>query len=228
MATRALSKAAIRARDTKNAAMALTAQALASPPRLRLLGVLAQADHTVDALSEKVEQSRANTSAHLKVLASAGLVVGRRAGKNVVYALASPEVRSLLAALQATALAQSAELRELLHTFYELPEALTRVRAKELLAQVRKGEVVLLDLRPEDEFRFEHPEGAINVPLDELERRVDALPDGREIVAYCRGRHCVLAVEGVNLLRKLGGNVQNLGASSRELIVAGAKAVRAE
>lgn len=211
--------------DIKNTATAAVAQALASPVRLRMLGVLDQAEHSVDALADKVDQSRANTSAQLKVLASAGLVTSRREGRRVFYALAAPEVRTLLRTLQATAMAQSAELRELLHDYYDLPARLTRRRARDLLASVRAGDVTLLDLRPADEFAAGHPEGAVNVPAHQLEARLADIPPGRDIVAYCRGRFCVVAVEGVDALRAAGRQVENLGASPHDLTALGFRRV---
>jgi DNA-binding transcriptional ArsR family regulator len=203
--------------DIKNAAVASVAQALASPVRLRILGVLEQGEHSVDALAAKVEQSRANTSAQLKVLSAAGLLESRREGRRVYYRIASEPVRQLFRALQATAADRSAELRELLHTYYELPDRLDRRRARELLRQVRAGDVVLLDLRPADEHAAGHPRGALNVPLEELRQRLAEIPADREVVAYCRGRYCVLAVEGVERLRAAGRPARNLGAPPREL-----------
>lgn len=214
------------AQELKNGVVALTAQALAHGARIHIMGILTQTEQSVDTLANKTGQSRANTSAHLKVLAAAGLVASRRAGRNTIYRLASPQVAALFCTLHTTAVAQSAELRELLQTYYEQPEQLTRKRAKEIVAQVRSGEVILLDVRPEDEFANEHPKGAINIPLPELQRRIDELPKDQEIIVYCRGRLCVLAVEGTTLLREAGRAVQNLGAAGQELVSAGLRPER--
>jgi len=226
MTTSEIPERTAAARELKHAVMATTAQALASGTRLRMLSVLSQAEQTVDGLAAKVDQSRANTSAQLKVLSAAGLVSSRRAGRHVHYRLASQQVSDLLSALLAAAMAQHAELRELLHTFYQLPESLTRKRAKDLLADMRAGKVLLLDLRPADEYEAEHPEGAVNMPLSELESRMEELPSDREIVAYCRGRFCVFAVEGVELMRAAGRISSNLGASSKDLIAHGMHALQ--
>lgn len=200
----------------KNAAVAAVAQALASPVRLQILGILAQAEHSVDAIAHKVGQSRANTSAQLKVLTSAGLLTSRKEGRRVFYRPTSARVPQLLGALSDASAELHAEMRELVHTYYQVPERLERETARELKRRVRAGEVILLDLRPADEHAAGHPRGAINVPVSEIASQHDAL-DGREIVAFCRGRFCVMAEEGTRRLRALGHRVTNLGASPAEL-----------
>lgn len=211
----------------KNTAVAALAQALASPVRLQMLGVLEQAEHSVDALAAKIAQSRANTSAQLKVLQAAGVVESRRDGRRVLYRLASDAVRKLFRTLQSTAAQQDARMRELIHSYYQTPDLLNRTSARALLSQVRSGEVVLLDLRPADEYESSHAAFALNVPIEELEQRLDEIPKHREVVVYCRGRLCVLAVEGVRKLRARGRSARNLGASVRDLGELGVPLVKA-
>ncbi len=211
-------------RTLKNARVAALAQAFASPVRLRLLAVLAQAEHSVDALAVKLGQSRANTSAQLKVLASVGLVRSRREGRQVRYELADDGVHELLGHLHRFAMAQDPELRELDRNHYELESPLTRTRVKAIRAGLRDGSLALIDLRPVEEYEAGHPEGASSFPASELARRARQLPD-RPLLVYCRGRWCPVAAHGVEWLRNAGHDAVNLGASVRELTRLGLRAV---
>ena len=118
-------------------------------------------------------------------------------------------------------------MRELIHSYYETPELLNRTSARALLSRVRSGEVVLLDLRPADEYESAHPAFALNVPIGELEQRLGEIPKHREVVVYCRGRLCVLAVEGVRRLKARGRSARNLGASVRDFAELGLPLVQA-
>jgi len=208
------------ARALKHAKIAELAQAFASPVRLRMLSVLDQAEHSVDALAAKVDQSRANTSAQLKILAAAGLVRGRKHGRRVYYALASDAARTLLASLQTVAMHEDPALRELAHSYYELDPPLTRRRVRDLRRELRSGARILVDLRPVEEYEASHPGGALSLPASTLDDQVDALPRAA-ILAYCRGRWCPIAAEGVARLRARGREADNLGASAHELISLG-------
>lgn len=205
-----------QARDIKNGAIGEIAQAFTNPVRLELLGILAQGEASVDILAAKTGQSKANVSAHLKVLLAARLVAVRRQGRHAFYRLASPAVRRLYGQLQDVAFQIHPELRELLQTWLERPERLDRAGAQELLVRARRGEVVLVDVRPEDEHAAGHLPGAVSIPAEHLEARIRELPEGEEIVVYCRGRYCVLAAESIRRLRAHGRRATNLYASVAE------------
>ena len=146
----------------------------------------------------------ANTSAHLQVLRGAGLVESTKDGLFVTYRLADPGVAELLLVTRRVAEARLAEVARITRAFLAENAQLDAVDADDLRARVRKGEVTLLDVRPEEEFAAGHIPGALSVPLPALARRLSDLPKRREVVAYCRGPYCVLAVEAVKLLRARG------------------------
>jgi ArsR family transcriptional regulator len=183
---------------------------LSSPARIELLDLLAQGEKSVETLAGQAGLSVTNTSNHLKTLRSAGLILSRRDGQFVHYRLADPSVLSLLRSLQEVARRQLAEAREIVRQYFEEPHALEPVSAPELLARMRAGEVIVLDVRPEDEYAAGHIPGAISVPVAELERRLAAIPHDKELVAYCRGPHCVLAVRAVSILRARGYHARRL------------------
>jgi rhodanese-related sulfurtransferase len=184
--------------------LARIGHALASPRRLELLDLLCQGPRTVEALSRQAGQSLANTSHHLQVLRAARLVDAEKQGLYVTYRLAGEEVCTFFQALRGLAESRLAEIERITRTFLEERGALEPVQRDLLLERVRGGEVTVLDVRPREEFEAGHIPGAISVPLEELERRLSELPQGREIVAYCRGPYCVLSIEAVALLKERG------------------------
>ena len=178
--------------------------AVGSPRRLELLDLLCQGPRTVEALARQAGQSLANTSHHLQVLRAARLVEAEKQGLYVTYRLAGEEVCTFFQALRGLAESRLAEIERITRTFLEERGALEPVQRDLLLERVRGGEVTVLDVRPREEFEAGHIPGAISVPLEELERRLSELPQGREIVAYCRGPYCVLSIEAVALLKERG------------------------
>lgn len=201
------------ARNFKDAAyeqLARIGQAQASGPRLELLDLLCQGPRTVEALARQVGQSVANTSHHLRVLHRARLVTIRRFGVQREYTVADEAVSGAFLALRAAAEARLPELSQLVREFHAAPDAWEAVDEETLLARMREGAVTLLDVRPTLEYRAGHIPGALSVPLEDLEQRLAELPHGRDIVAYCRGPYCVLAVEAVALLRAHGLRAQQL------------------
>ncbi|MDP2308922.1 MAG: metalloregulator ArsR/SmtB family transcription factor [Pseudomonadota bacterium] len=194
----------------KNEAIARLAQAFTNPVRLRLLGILNQGEASVEVLAEKTGQSGANTSAQLRQLASANVVVARREGRHIYYRLASPGVRRLWKSLQEEAAASSPALRELVRDWYGPLDPDDVAAARVLMARVVAGEVTLLDVRPPDEHAAGHLPGARNISADTIEAVVDTLPPGRPVVVYCRGRYCVLAADCVRRLQGRGVDVRNL------------------
>ncbi len=196
-------------------AFAEVGKALGHPTRLELLDLLAQAPRTVDALATASGASVASTSQHLQALFRAGLVAREKEGLYVTYRLASEEVAALYASLRRVARAHRAEVEQAARRF--LDEGVDEpVDATELDARLRRGDVVVIDVRPAEEFAAAHLPGAIHVPLGELGERLARLPKRKEIVAYCRGPYCVLAVEAVRRLRASGRRARRLEDGVRE------------
>lgn len=194
-------------RQYKNAIyeqIARVGQSLGSGPRLELLDLLSQGSRSVEALSRQVGQSVANTSHHLQVLRRARLVVAEKAGVHVIYRLADDQVGTFYRALRRLAESRLLEIRDVTREFLEQRGLMEQVDREELVERVRRGEVTVLDVRPVEEYLGGHVPGALSVPLGELERRLSELPKDRDVVAYCRGPYCVLAIEAVALLRSRG------------------------
>lgn len=211
-------------RGTKDALFeqfARIGHALASPKRIELVELLDQSEKTVELLSRQAQLPIKSTSAHLRVLRSARLVETRREGKHVVYRLAEPRVSALVQQLVGVARARLAEVEQLARAFLENRDTLSPVGLAELRQMVRRAEVVLLDVRPAEEFAAGHLRGARNIPLSELPRALVGLPRSRKIIAYCRGPYCVLAPEAVALLRRRGFRARRLEAGYPEARDAG-------
>ena len=189
-------------------AIAVMGKAFASPRRLELLDLLAQAPRSVDELARATGQSNANASQHLQALHAAGLVTRAREGMSVCYALAGPEALALWLALRDTSVARLAEVQRAADEY--LGEDVETIGREELLARAARGDVVLVDVRPGAEFRSGHIEGARSIPIEELDERLTELPADREIVAYCRGPFCVYAHEAVRRLRAAGRSARRL------------------
>ncbi|MBI5482705.1 MAG: metalloregulator ArsR/SmtB family transcription factor [Deltaproteobacteria bacterium] len=197
----------MRGREFKDALFARFAQiaaAFSSPKRIEILDVLAQGARNVETLARETGLSVANTSRHLQVLKTANLVAARKDGLQVFYRLADPMVLRGYRALQALAEARLAEVDRLVRDYFTSADGLEPVPRGELLRRVRNRDVVVLDVRPAEEYASGHIAGALSLPLRELRRRLAALPRGRTIVAYCRGSYCVLAAEAVRVLRRRG------------------------
>jgi len=179
-------------------------KALASPHRIELVELLSQGPRTVEALAGMTDMTLTNTSQHLKVLRAAGLLESTKEGLFVTYRLADPSVADLLLALRGVAEGRLAEVSKITREFLAVNAQLEEVDEDALRRRVRKGEVTVLDVRPPEEYEAGHIPGALSVPLPELAKRLSDLPKRREVVAYCRGPYCVLAVEAVKLLRARG------------------------
>ena len=185
-------------------AQASVAQALGSGRRAEIVDVLAQGERSVDELANEISQSVANTSQHLQVLARAGLVRSRREGTRVFYRLASERVSELWAAVRDVAVRHVAEVGVLAEDYLGERDEVEQLSADELEQRLARDQVVLLDVRPEPEYRAGHIAGARSAPLDELPALLPSLPRRREVVAYCRGPYCVYADDAVRLLRERG------------------------
>jgi len=186
------------------------AKALAHPVRLELLEALGQGERSVEILARACGQSIANTSHHLKVLRLNGLAATRKEGLQVIYALADDAIPGIIASIRGLAERQSAEVERIVRDSFERRDALDPVGRDELLMRVKRGEAIVLDVRPPQEYSAGHIPGAINIPLNELSRRLAGLPKHREIVAYCRGPYCLLAFDAVAKLRKSGYQARRL------------------
>ncbi len=179
-------------------------KAIASPTRLELLDLLCQAPRTVETLAREAGLSIANASQHLRVLHAARLVRFEKNGLFVTYSLADEQVSDFYRDLRALAENRLAEIEGIVRQFKAGQATMEPVDKRTLLKRVRRAEVTVLDVRPFEEYRAGHIPGAISVPLKELNGRLSTLPRDREIVAYCRGPYCVLAVDAVKLLRSRG------------------------
>ena len=179
-------------------------KALSNGNRLELLEFIAQAERSVDELAQVAGLSLANTSQHLRHLKQAGLVTCRKEGLKVYYQLSGNDVLILLDALRTSAERHIAEVKQLVHTYLNSRDDLEPVAQSVLLERARDGLVTVLDVRPNEEYEAGHVPGAINVPLKDLESHLQDLDPDHEVVAYCRGPHCILAFEAVAKLRKKG------------------------
>jgi rhodanese-related sulfurtransferase/DNA-binding transcriptional ArsR family regulator len=190
---------------------ARVAQALASGRRVEIVDVLTNGERTVEELGRQVGLSTANTSQHLQVLKDAGLVAASRDGTRVRYRIASTAVYTFLVGLRSLAAERLPAVKGLVETYLGSAETLEPMSRAESQARLEAGEALLLvDVRPAEEYRAAHIVGAVSIPVDELERRLRDLPQRRQIVAYCRGPYCALAPEAVRKLRAHGYAARHL------------------
>lgn len=186
------------------------AKGLGSPRRLEMLEVLAQGERSVEDLAAQTGLSLANASRHLQVLRAARLVEARKDGLRVFYRLAELEVYDAVRAVRGLAERRLTEIEALVRTYLKARDELEAVPREELLRRAREGSVVVIDVRPPEEYRAGHIEGALSVPLEQLERRVRHLPARKEVVAYCRGPYCLMAYHAVKTLRSRGRRARRL------------------
>lgn len=187
------------------------AQALGHAHRLELLEHLAQGVRSVEELSVRSGLTFANTSRHLQILRRARLVETERSGKQILYRLAGDtEVVALMSALGRVGERNIAEIDRVMNDYFRARDALAPVSKDELIEMLHDDLVTVLDVRPDDEFAVGHLPGALNIPVAELERRLDELPPDQEVIAYCRGPYCVFSVEAVSVLRSRGYQVRRL------------------
>jgi rhodanese-related sulfurtransferase/DNA-binding transcriptional ArsR family regulator len=185
-------------------------QATASPTRLELLDLLSQGPRTVEALAHETGQSAATTSHHLQVLRRARLVEAEKAGLYVTYRLANPDVGEFVLELRRLAESRLTEIQHVTRQYLDQRGALEPVDNTELARRVRAGEVTVIDVRPREEYLAAHIPGALSVPLADLGKRLGELQKRRDVVAYCRGPYCVMALDAVDLLRRKGFRAQRL------------------
>lgn len=189
---------------------ARVAKAMSNGNRLELLEFLDQGERSVDALAKISGLTVANTSQHLQQLRQAGLVNSRKQGQKVYYQLSGSDVSALLGSLRGVAERRLADVDRLINDYLLVKDSLEPVPAVQLLERVRDGLVTVLDVRPQEEYAAGHLPGSINIPLAELEKHLHEFDPDQEIVAYCRGPHCVLAFDAVSRLRSSGMQASRL------------------
>ena len=206
-----------RERDSRGTKTALfdefahLAQALANGRRLEILDVLANGERTVDRLASETGLSVANASQHLQVLREVGLVHRRRDGTRSYYALRGLEVFGLWRNLRTVAAQQRAEIGRLADAYLDARDSLEPVTRAELLRRLKRGEdLLVLDVRPAEEFAAGHLPPAVSIPLADLRRRLRELPRDKEVVAYCRGPYCAFAHKAVRVLEQAGFRARRL------------------
>lgn len=190
--------------------VARVGKAVSSPKRLEMLELLAQGEKSVELLASELSIDIKLTSAHLKVLKDAQLVTFRRAGKYMVYRLSGGDVAALWVNLREVAQEHLIELRVAVDQMVAAPEKLASVSRKALLQKARSGDVVVIDVRPREEYDTAHLPFARSMPVDEIAKRLAELPAGKEIVAYCRGPFCLFSEEAVQLLQASGFNARKM------------------
>lgn len=185
-------------------------KALSNGNRLEILEFLAQGERSVDALAKVSGLTVANTSQHLQQLRQTGLLNCRKEGLKVYYSISGDDVIQLLDAVRIVAERHLAEVDRLVEHYLTVKDSLEPLPREELLSRARDGLVTVIDVRPTEEFAAGHVPGAINVPLAELEKRLQDFKQDQEIVAYCRGPHCILAFDAVAKIREKGFKARRL------------------
>ena len=198
------------AKDALFDAFAEVAKAMGSGRRAEIVDVLAQGPRSVEQLAGEIGQSVANTSHHLRMLSASGLLRSTKAGTRVIYRLSGASVLSLWRSLQAVAAEHAAEIDRLARDYLGDREGLEEISRSELQRRLKRGDLVVIDVRPEAEFAAGHVAGARSVPVATLARRLKQIPKSRDVVAYCRGPYCVLADDAVRILRRKGYRARRL------------------
>jgi rhodanese-related sulfurtransferase len=189
--------------------IARVTKALSSPGRLEIIDILSQGEKSVEVLSEQTGLGLKNTSAQLKELKAALLVSSRKEGKFVYYRL-THDVASLWVDIRKFSENHLLEMKKLSEEVFSETEELTLLDKKELLTLARKGEAIILDVRPEDEFSAAHIPYAVSIPIHELKKQLQKLPKSKQIIAYCRGPYCVWAKEAAEILRSNGFKARHI------------------
>ena len=198
------------AKDELYDAFASVAKALGSGRRAEIIDLLAQGERSVEDVATEIDQSIANTSHHLRSLAGSGLVRSRRDGQRIIYRLTSDRVAELWSALRDVAATHVSDIDVLADAYLGARDEVQEITAAELVERLERGRAVVIDVRPEAEYRAGHISGARSVPLERLGEVLEALPRSREVVAYCRGPYCVYADDAVRLLQAKGFKARRL------------------
>jgi rhodanese-related sulfurtransferase len=191
-------------KDTVFQLFAMIAQGFCSPKRLEIIDVLLQGERDVETLSKEVNMRIANTSKHLQILKNARIVHSRKDGVKVLYRIADDSVFTCYKHLQALAENRLYELKETVRMYYQDRDKLEPISREKLLSRIKNKDVLVLDVRPFEEYRRGHITEALSFPISELKNRIAEIPKNMDVVAYCRGPYCVLAADAVTFLRKAG------------------------
>ncbi len=191
-------------------------KAISSPRRIELLELLSQGAKSVEMLAKETGMSVANVSQHLQTLLEARLVQYRKKGNFVYYRLSSKTVSDFLVNIEQIAEERLPDVNQIRKEFFEQRDPLEPVLLQELLQQMDTGDIVLIDVRPKEEYEEGHIPGAISIPIEELEKELEQLPKDKEFVAYCRGKQCVYAVHAVDVLRSKGYQIRRAEEGIRE------------
>ncbi len=203
-------------KDSTYAQLARIGKAISSPKRLEILDILSQGTKTVESIARETEMSVANTSQHLQTLLEARLVEYQKQGIYSYYKLPDQTVVNFILCMQTLAEKRIAEIHKLREDMYSNKDKMEQIQMSHLIERMKEGNVTLIDVRPKEEYEIMHIPGADSVPLEELERHIAQLPINQEVVAYCRGRYCLLSVEAVELLRFKGFKAVRLEESAQE------------
>lgn len=176
----------------------------ASPKRLEIIDILSQGEKDVDTLTRETNMNFANTSRHLQILKNAKIVQNRKEGVRVIYFLANDSVIKCWKNIQTLSEQSVAELREVLKSFLDERNVFEPISIKDLRSKIKSDDVTIIDVRPKEEYLNGHLPGAVSIPLSELKNKIKNLPAGKEVIAYCRGKYCVMAPEAANYLSKKG------------------------
>ncbi|NII26358.1 metalloregulator ArsR/SmtB family transcription factor [Pseudoflavitalea sp. X16] len=198
-------------KDKAYSMLATMIKAMANSHRLEIVDLLGQGEKAVEEIANETSMSIANTSQHLQVLKAANLVEIRREGNFIYYKLGHEEIYQSWQMLRELGLKHMAEMEKLVNDFREKRNSLEALKMDDLLKRIKSKNVVILDVRPETEFKNGHIPGAINIPVEGLATRLKKLPKNKEYVAYCRGPFCVFADEAVQILTQKGFNAKRLG-----------------
>ncbi|MBX8943626.1 MULTISPECIES: ArsR/SmtB family transcription factor [Lysinibacillus] len=185
-------------------------KSLSSPKRLEILDILSQGPKSVEALAKNTDMSVANVSQHLQTLLNARLVKFTKEGNFVIYELADDVISDFLTTLHALSEKQLIQVQQIKEAFFNEHLGIEGVTLTELITRMEKGEVLLLDVRPKEEFEKAHIPGAVSIPIEELEEQLSSLPTHFDIVAYCRGPYCLLSAQAVKMLKAKGMNAFRL------------------
>ncbi len=191
-------------------------KSLSSPKRLEILDILSQGPKSVDALAKNTEMSVANVSQHLKTLYNSRLVKFKKEGNYVIYELADEVISDFLIALHSLSEKQLIQVQQIKDEFLNDQLGLEGITLSELLSRMEKGEVLLLDVRPKEEYEEAHIPGAVSIPIEELEEKLASFPANCDVVAYCRGPYCLMSAEAVKILKSKGINAYRMEQGVKE------------
>lgn len=196
-------------------------KAVSSSARMELLEYLSQGEKSVESLSDLAGMSIANTSQHLQHLKNSGIIVSRKEGLHVYYKIVGDDVIRLIISIRNLAENHLSEVSRIINDVIKVKDKIAPVKALDLIEKVKKGQVTVIDVRPEDEFDAGHFPGSINIPFDDLHSRMPELNSKQEIIAYCRGPYCMMTFDTVTLLRQKGFKAKRLAEGFPEYKISG-------